>query len=319
MDLTDISHPFIPLKICIKPSVNGFPWSGRGLFDPMLTHYSKVLDHGLSIGPLGQDSSGSFGGYVELDSKIVGVSCCHVTCPLESSGITYGDVNGSIIMSNSDEDYKEIQMRIEDVVDKCMSRIEKGDTSDDCQSSLKEAIRVKQRNTVSVEERRVGEVIACSGCLRADRLDWSLFTVAPQRMGRNKFPDLQLYPHLSPHPKDIVGPVPFSQALVFLARTSGRGTGYIRKLRPSKLMYDRKRGISKCTLYWSVFVMSVGRLGPIGCMPGDSGAWLYETEKGKPVLMLIGGPVEIECLCFALTDTFAEIEQLTNHKPKLPL
>ena len=81
---------------------------------------------------------------------------------------------------------------------------------------------MKDRNTVSADERRVGKVIACSDCLRTDRLDWSLFAIAPHRIGRNKFLDSQLYP---PHPKDIAGPIAFDQTLVFLARTSRRGTG----------------------------------------------------------------------------------------------
>lgn len=289
------------------------------MFDPMLSHYAKVLDHGLSIGPLGEESSGSFGGYVEFDGQIVGLSCCHVTCPLDSSGVIYGDKAGTTIMSNSDDDGQEIQKHVGEVVHKWMSRIENGNKSDDCQVSLEEAILVRQQNTISVDERHVGNVIACSECLRTERLDWSLFTIAQERIGRNKFPDLQLYPHLPPHPRDVVDPTPFGQALTFLARTTGRATGYLRRLRPAKLMYDRQQGLSKCTLYWSIYLLSVGRLGPVGCMPGDSGAWVYETDRGNPVLMIIGGPVETECLCFALTDIFAEIERLTNHKPKLPL
>ena len=318
-DLTGLSRPFIPLKICVKSSTNECSWSGRSLFDPMLTHHAKVLEHGLSIGPLGGEDSGSFGGYVEFDGKTVGLSCCHVTCPLDSPGIVYGEKSESIVMSNSDGDYQEIQKRVGETVDKWMSQIEKGDKSDECRLSLEAAIRVKERNTASVDERRVGEVIACSECLRTDRLDWSLFTIAPERVGRNEFPDLRLYPHLPPHPTDIIAPIPFNQDVICLSRTTGRSTGYLRKLRPSKLMYDRQRNLSKRTLYWSIYILSVGRLGPVGSMPGDSGAWVYETDEGRPVLMLIGGPTEREGLCFSLIEIFAEIEQLTGHKPKLPL
>ena len=54
---------------------------------------------------------------------------------LSNSG--YGDGNGSMIMANSDEDYEEIQKRVREIVDKWMSRIEKGDGSDDCRLSPK--------------------------------------------------------------------------------------------------------------------------------------------------------------------------------------
>jgi len=61
------------------------------------------------------------------------------------------------------------------------------------------------------------------------------------------------------------------------------------------------------------------RVGQAMTKRGGSGSWVYETKAGKPILMIVGGPEMVDdTMCLSLAEVFAEIEEMTHFKPKLP-
>lgn len=149
---------------------------------------------------------------------------------------------------------------------------------------------------VSTAERVVGKVQVCCGCGANETLDWGLFDVAPNSNGRNVSPyhDKLGWDAMNPtkfaRSRESVGSD--SQRVTFVGRCSGRCQGDVRLLKAMELVYrdgPKKAKAVKRRAFWSVKVTRREHLGGSFVIAGDSGSWVYESDMGRPLLMLIGG------------------------------
>lgn len=323
-DISDLIKPFKPLPVAIGST--SFRFSGGTKQDPTKPRFIQQLEHGCSIGQRGNSRTGSFGGFVELNGTVYGMSNCHVSCPPPCPAVSYGSTEGTWLVSNSDADQQFVMTQATHDVERLMRTIEKekGDLINELKDELLVAVREKDYHQSATEAKRLlGRVVCCSGCHATDRLDWALFSITPLRLGHNTFPAIDTYPFVPLHPKSISlpkeRPEMNRQRIVFIGRTSGRSRGFVRKLRPAWVIYDKKKAIKKCRLFWSIFVQVNERLGRAVSEGGDSGSWVYETKTGKPILIVVGGQEMVnDTVCHSLAETFAEIEEMTHFKPKLP-
>jgi hypothetical protein len=60
--------------VCSRGSTSNGGTHARGIH----CQYKKQLSNGISIGPEGEDSAGSFGGYIKLNGQLYGLTCSHI-------------------------------------------------------------------------------------------------------------------------------------------------------------------------------------------------------------------------------------------------
>ena len=295
--------------------------------------YEKQLSNGISIGPEGERSAGSFGGYIKLNGQLYGLTCSHVlvtnatridlsdkpqlTSPVAQSPAQI-DLNDYIDQLKKEKEQLEAKMG------NPLSAAER-----DQKSHLNNQITFNKGLTVG--DLQVGRVRASSG-ERFDREensltnDWALFDIVKERIGRNAFPATHLFPSTPPHPSTRPGRLyqafwrddgtAVIQEIVYRGRTSGLTRGYTRSLKT--LVVDWWGDVNKKALIhgYSFAIRTSEFVGYPHFRPGDSGSWIWDVKTGQPVAQ-VTWIIYGEAVGISLEGVFDEIEEYTGFTPRI--
>ena len=291
--------------------------------NPVNGQYTEKVVTGCSIGPAGIRSACTFGGYITIDGVVYGMSACHGTCPTTCKAIKLENEPGCLIVCNSDLDHEYKSKSVDELVELSRRRREKAAPHQVSfhDGLVDSAIRTRESFLQMKDtDRTVGNVRMCSGYSKEGG-DWSVMEVAYLRRGNNRYPLYAETPHVAQIPKSIGFPIPAvishrdqsvnHQGVCFTGRTSGLTVGHVRSLRTVKI-FRNKSNIYQHRAFWSLKRSDGGR-----ARKGDSGAWVYETTSGKPILLLVGVCGMDESLAISLEEVFTDIMKNCGKRPAL--
>jgi len=288
---------------------------------PVNGQYTEKVVTGCSIGPAGIRGACTFGGYIRLDGVVYGMSACHGTCPTTCNATRLTDAPTSLIVCNSDLDHEYKSKSVDKLVELRRRQRENAALNqvDFLDGLVHSAIRTRQ-DFLQITDRTVGHVRMCSGYSKEGG-DWSIMEVAYLRRGTNRYPLYSETSHVAQIPKSIGFPIAEvishrdqsvqEQGVCFIGRTSGLTLGHVRSLRPVKI-YRNNSNVYQDRPFWSVRTR-----GGYRARKGDSGAWIYETESGKPILLLVGVCGMDESLAISLEEVFDDIMKSCGNRPVL--
>jgi hypothetical protein len=118
--LDEIFAPFNPVLVAVQWDCILFN-DCKLAYHAVNSHYQPIVQTGCSIGPI-SGGAGTFGGYVELQGKVYGCSCCHVVCHDCHKIIKLGSDGGEMLMSNSDFDANLLRQYFDEKLKKTEAR-----------------------------------------------------------------------------------------------------------------------------------------------------------------------------------------------------
>jgi hypothetical protein len=295
--------------------------------NPVNGQYTEKVVTGCSIGPAGIRSACTFGGYISIDGVVYGISACHGTCPTTCKAIKLTNAPTSLIVCNSDLDHEYKSKSVDELVES--SRRRRANAAPDQvafhDGLVHSAIRTRQDFLQMKDtDRTVGNVRMCSGNSKEGG-DWSIMEVAYLRRGTNRYPLYSETPHVAQIPKSIGFPIATvishrdqsvsEQGVCFIGRTSGLTVGHVRSLRTLKIFRNKRSNVYQDRPFWSLKMTRTHGGGR--ARKGDSGAWVYETTSGKPILLLVGVCGMDESLAISLEEVFSDIMKNCGKRPVL--
>jgi hypothetical protein len=143
--------------------------------------------HGTSMGALNCKNTASFGGFIELNGEILGMSVCHGTCPKGCTYVSYRGQNGQELVSNGNWDYDYLtelyQTRIAGAREEVERAIDTESKTYFADIGNRSVLAADEHATLTVEDRKLGFVCACSG-YSLYGYDWSIFSIVEGRKGK---------------------------------------------------------------------------------------------------------------------------------------
>ena len=89
-DVDEIFHPFELIKVAYTTTEMNDE-EDEEYDNPVNGNYKEIVDTGCSIGPSGNRSACTFGGYIDIDGGVYGLSVCRGTCSATCHGINFED------------------------------------------------------------------------------------------------------------------------------------------------------------------------------------------------------------------------------------